>query len=116
MIRVGLGKVLNLIKNAFEATLGITGELVVIKANKVIHKSKNMLLIEVVDNGKGFAKDMLIDAFQPYVTTKSRGSGLGLAIVKKLIEEQQGFVELSNNDDSGARVKLYLPVMHADKT
>ncbi len=108
--------VLNLIKNAFEATLGITGELVVIKANKVIHKSKNMLLIEVVDNGKGFAKDMLIDAFQPYVTTKSRGSGLGLAIVKKLIEEQQGFVELSNNDDSGARVKLYLPVMHADKT
>jgi nitrogen fixation/metabolism regulation signal transduction histidine kinase len=108
--------ILNLIKNAFEATSGISRELVVISANKVVHKASDMLLIEVVDNGKGFGKEMLIDAFRPYVSTKSRGSGLGLAIAKKLIEEQEGFIELSNNDDSGARVKIYLPVMNADKT
>jgi len=115
MIQLDKGRfrqiILNLIKNAFEATAGIVDELVLVSAKNDKYKSSEMLLIEVIDNGKGFSKKLLKEAFRPYVSTKSRGSGLGLAIAKKLIEEQNGIIELSNNARGGACVKIYFPIM-----
>jgi nitrogen fixation/metabolism regulation signal transduction histidine kinase len=50
----------------------------------------------VIDQGPGFAENILKRAFEPYVTTKTKGTGLGLAVVKKIMEEHGGRVDISN--------------------
>ncbi len=98
---------LNVIKNAFEASVIKGKERVEI--NALISKNKK-LQIEITDNGTGFSDEMLRDAFKPYISTKSKGTGLGLAIAKKLIEEQNGTIELFNNEIAGATVTLKFPL------
>ncbi len=64
----------------------------------------------VTDNGSGFPEHLMMRAFEPYVTTKTKGTGLGLVIVKKIIEEHGGAVVISNIEPHGARVSITLPV------
>jgi len=54
------------------------------------------LRLMVMDNGPGFADNMLKRAFEPYVTSKSKGTGLGLAVVKKIADEHRARVSLAN--------------------
>ncbi len=56
----------------------------------------NMLQLSVEDNGTGFPAEMLLHAFEPYMTTKPHGTGLGLAIVKKIVEEHKGSIKIEN--------------------
>lgn len=67
------------------------------------------VLLTVCNNGKGFSKEMLHNAFEPYVTDKPTGTGLGLPVVKKIIEEHGGRISLSNQNEGGACVKIALP-------
>ena len=69
----------------------------------------NIKLI-VKDNGQGFPADLLMRAFEPYVTTKAHGTGLGLAIVKKMIEEHHGQIKIENNPTGGACITIVLPI------
>ena len=55
----------------------------------------------VIDQGPGFADNILKRAFEPYVTTKVRGTGLGLAVVKKIVDEHGARIELSNLTTDG---------------
>ena len=73
-------------------------------------KSKNYIVLSIEDNGPGFSADILKKAFEPYVTTKSHGTGLGLAIVKKIIEEHEGVITIENIKNSGALIKIQLPI------
>ena len=66
--------------------------------------------IAVEDNGPGFQREVLGQAFDPYVTTKARGTGLGLAIVRKIVEEHGGHGEADNRAGGGARVRVDLPL------
>ncbi len=66
-------------------------------------------ILTVCNNGKSFSKEMLHNAFEPYVTDKPTGTGLGLPVVKKIIEEHGGRISLSNRTDGGACVKIALP-------
>lgn len=66
-------------------------------------------VLTVCNNGKSFSKEMLHNAFEPYVTDKPTGTGLGLPVVKKIIEEHGGRISLSNQADGGACVKIALP-------
>ncbi|WP_165010530.1 sensor histidine kinase [Neisseria yangbaofengii] len=66
-------------------------------------------VLTVCNNGKSFSKEMLHNAFEPYVTDKPTGTGLGLPVVKKIIEEHGGRINLSNQTAGGACVKIVLP-------
>jgi nitrogen fixation/metabolism regulation signal transduction histidine kinase len=55
----------------------------------------------VIDQGPGFADNILKRAFEPYVTTKTKGTGLGLAVVKKIVDEHGARIELSNHSLDG---------------
>ena len=71
----------NLCKNAIDAQD---------KPKEQIHillKQEEKIVIEVVDNGKGIAKNRWKTIFFPGYTTKKRGWGLGLALVKRIVEE-----------------------------
>ena len=69
------------------------------------------ITLTVANNGKSFGKDMLANAFEPYVTDKPTGTGLGLPVVKKIVEEHGGRIALSNPAEGGACVKITLPAL-----
>lgn len=69
------------------------------------------ITLTVANNGKSFRKDMLANAFEPYVTDKPTGTGLGLPVVKKIVEEHGGRIALSNPAEGGACVKITLPAL-----
>jgi nitrogen fixation/metabolism regulation signal transduction histidine kinase len=97
----------NLLQNAQDALID--------QANPTIHirtkSAAGKIMLQVQDNGAGFEGKVLAKAFEPYMTTKTKGTGLGLAIVKKIVEEHNGTINIENEQEGGATVTIYLPVV-----
>ena len=75
---------------------------------KLIVKESGKSLIQVVDNGHGFAN--LDNVFVPLYSTKPHGQGLGLNFCRHVIEQHQGSIELGNvRDTQGVEVHIILP-------
>lgn len=72
-------------------------------------------VIEIVDEGPGFAEDIRADALDPFVTTKHavRGAGFGLALARSAAWSTGGqlVVESTSAQNVGARVRLWLPAV-----
>ena len=97
----------NLFKNAAEAAESDETP----QVNVETGREGGQVFLTVCNNGKSFSKEMLHNAFEPYVTDKPTGTGLGLPVVKKIIEEHGGRVSLINQNSGGACVKIALPEM-----
>ena len=97
----------NIFKNAAEAAEEAAQPEVHIHTDNTDGK----ITLTVTNNGKSFSKDMLANAFEPYVTDKPTGTGLGLPVVKKIVEEHGGRIALSNPAEGGACVKITLPAL-----
>ena len=97
----------NIFKNAAEAAEEAAQPEVHIHTDNTDGK----ITLTVANNGKSFSKDMLTNAFEPYVTDKPTGTGLGLPVVKKIVEEHGGRIALSNPAEGGASVKITLPAL-----
>ena len=97
----------NIFKNAAEAAEEAAQPEVHIHTDNTDGK----ITLTVTNNGKSFGKDMLANAFEPYVTDKPTGTGLGLPVVKKIVEEHGGRIALSNPAEGGACVKITLPAL-----
>jgi len=65
--------------------------------------------INIVDDGKGIAADMLSRIFEPFFTTKQGHRGLGLAWVYGIITNHRGGVAVSSEEKQGTSVRIYLP-------
>ncbi len=105
----------NLIKNALDATVDATSPIINIKTSNLKINNEAYIELTISDNGQGFEPDIVGNAFEPYVTTKTKGKGLGLAIVKHIIEEHMGHIELTNKKAQGASVIIILPVLQPKK-
>lgn len=97
----------NIFKNAAEAAEEAAQPEVHIHTDN----TDGQITLTVANNGKSFSKDMLANAFEPYVTDKPTGTGLGLPVVKKIVEEHGGRIALSNPAEGGACVKITLPAL-----
>jgi signal transduction histidine kinase/CheY-like chemotaxis protein/CHASE3 domain sensor protein len=104
---------INLISNAIKFT---TNGQVTVTASGEGYAGKNFLLkIEVADTGTGISKadqERIFDEFVQLDTDlaqKQRGTGLGLAIVKKLIERQNGKIEVDSIPGKGTRFLFRIP-------
>ena len=93
----------NLLQNAQDATLEgpHPGEAVEVKTELVPYGEHNgveqkAVRLTISDSGVGFPAKILVRAFEPYVTTKSKGTGLGLAVVKKIIDDHTAKIEIRN--------------------
>lgn len=102
----------NLFKNASEAAESDKFAQVVVST----HLKNNQAHLMVCNNGKGFSKSMLQNAFEPYVTDKPTGTGLGLSVVKKIIEEHGGHIHLANQAEGGACVSVILPLSQEEQS
>jgi PAS domain S-box-containing protein len=100
----------NLLRNALEAMEHQDEAGVEISTRRVAGSDIDFLEIKVADNGPGFLRDIVHQAFEPYVTSKPKGTGLGLAIVKKLIEEHGGQINARNREQGGAEISILIPM------
>jgi two-component system, sporulation sensor kinase D len=72
----------NLLKNAVNAIEGKGS----IKVNIDTNKTKDQILIDITDTGKGIPRSKFATVFQPGYTTRKRGWGLGLSLTKRMVE------------------------------
>ena len=99
----------NLIDNALEALVDVTGERGITITSKH-DNARELLAITVQDTGEGIPAGDFKRLFQPYFSTRGRGTGLGLAIVARIISEHDGRVYAEANNPRGARFVIELPV------
>jgi len=91
---------INLLKNAFEATHGIGGAGARVGA-RLVRGAR--LRIEVADDGPGVPPELANHIFTPFFTTKKQGGGIGLAMVRHLVHENGGTVRYARPVGPGAR-------------
>jgi len=107
----------NVIKNASEAI-----EAARIKEGRQGHilvkawSQNDMIIVDIIDNGKGLPKEGRQRLLEPYMTTREKGTGLGLAIVRKIVEEHGGMVELHDapldfHGGVGAMIRMIFPMV-----
>ena len=90
---------INLIKNAFEATEAgdyIHVALKYLPSDDVTHAK---LSIIISNNGNPIPEEIMDNIFVPFVTYKKGGTGVGLALVKKVIDLHYGSIYVQSNED-----------------
>jgi PAS domain S-box-containing protein len=100
---------LNLMRNGIDA----------MKANGDVPKTllvrstgnRNMILVEVRDNGEGITDPERI--FEPFFTTKDQGMGMGLAICRSILEQHGGSLSAEAVEPRGSLFSFTLPVRTA---
>ena len=67
--------------------------------------------VRVLDDGPGFAYDVLSALGEPYVSSRSDGGGLGLGVFisKTLLERSGAVMTIANRKEGGARVEIVWP-------
>jgi two-component system nitrogen regulation sensor histidine kinase NtrY len=102
----------NIVKNATEGISGDEGDEP--SAPRIFVRlargDDGLIVIDVIDNGKGFPKENRQRLLEPYMTTRAEGTGLGLPIVAKILEDHGGGIELLDAPGGkGAWVRLHFP-------
>ncbi|MBL8125557.1 MAG: HAMP domain-containing protein [Blastocatellia bacterium] len=98
----------NLIDNAIEAPTDEPAKTVTITSRH--ENARDLIVVEISDNGNGIDPGDYQKLFQPYFSTKGRGTGLGLAIVNRIVTEHHGKIKAVPNQPKGARFIVELPL------
>ena len=101
--------VLNLVDNAVEAMA--TGGTVTLETEYVPETARVRLV--VADTGPGIPSEDRERLFLPYFSTKVTGMGLGLPIVSEIVNEHGGTIRVEDNQPSGVRFVIEVPVTRA---
>jgi len=80
-----------------------------INAQTTIAQDRTFIAIAIRDTGTGIPPGDMEKLFEPLFTTKPKGIGLGLAVSKKLVEANQGWIEVESQLGKGSTFTLYLP-------
>ena len=104
---------INLIQNAADA-IGQDGvvKLRVRRDRRRLESSeKNVVILEVADNGKGISPEVQKRLFDPFFTTKDAGTGLGLSIAAGIVHKHGGALEYQTQVDYGTTFGIILPLV-----
>jgi len=99
---------LNLITNAVQATPEEGGRIAI----RTSMRDAGHVAVEIADNGRGIAPEVLPRIFEPFFTTKpvGEGTGLGLAISDRIVRAHGGRIEVQSAPGKGTRFTVVLPV------
>jgi signal transduction histidine kinase len=107
---------LNLCVNARDGVADISGRIprIEIQATSTNVDQREMVLLQVTDNGSGIDPAVRARMFDPFFTTKDvgRGTGLGLSIVHGIIRDHGGWITCDSETDEGTTFNLYLNPAH----
>ena len=95
---------LNLIKNASEASRGAPGTIILRTFYDVSLRLRRKdsisaalpIQVEIEDDGPGLPPEIAADAFEPFVSGRENGTGLGLALVSKIIGDHDGWITVDS--------------------
>jgi len=103
---------LNLLKNAAEAITGhgqITIRTRIVHQHTIgSHQHKQVIRIDIMDNGAGIPDSLIGDIFFPTISGKN-SSGLGLSIAQSLVQRHGGIIEVTS-DKQLTCFSTYLPL------
>ena len=105
---------LNLVINAEQAMLSANGRGILVV--RTWHNAeREMIVLEINDDGPGIAEDVQPKIFDPFFTTKEvgKGTGLGLTVAYAIVQEHGGRIRLESRPGSGASFYVELPVSGA---
>jgi signal transduction histidine kinase/pSer/pThr/pTyr-binding forkhead associated (FHA) protein len=98
--------IINLIRNAIEATVDDEGKISVTLTTK-----DNEAIIRIIDNGAGIPAEIMDQIWEPFFTTKGEeGTGLGLEICRRIIEAHGGRIHSESEIDHGTCFTIRLPL------
>jgi len=100
--------VANLIDNAAEALEDALQKEIWVRT--ALNAEHDIVEITVADSGPGIAPEDKEKLFLPFFSTKHRGTGLGLAIVSRIVSEQKGIIRVEENQPTGTKFIIELPV------
>lgn len=95
---------INLLKNAKEASLHLAAPEIEVKAAQV----GDEVQIEVRDNGSGISSDAIDKIFIPFYSTKTTGSGIGLSLTRQMMIRHKGRISVKS-DENGSKFTLVFP-------
>ncbi|MEI8004960.1 MAG: PAS domain S-box protein [Bacteroidota bacterium] len=74
------------------------------------YQEKELIIIEVTDNGIGILNEDINNLILPFYTTKEegKGTGLGLSICYQIIKDMGGAIEITSEPSQGTKIKLLL--------
>ncbi len=72
---------------------------------------KDMVVVEVEDNGTGMSREVLAHIFEPFFSTKGeKGTGLGLSITYGIVNKLGGSIEVGSEEGKGTQFTVRLPL------
>jgi signal transduction histidine kinase len=100
--------VLNLVLNAIDASPSDRTVTLTLFLGR-----RDMVTLEVRDEGAGIPADQLESIFHPFFTTKEQGTGLGLSLVHQMVVEHGGEISVESQVGQGTVFRVLLPVAEA---
>ena len=95
----------NLVTNASQAKSDDRKSVI----NVDLEKIEKRIRITVNDNGVGISQNKLEKIFDPNFTSKNSGMGIGLTMVKRMVEDYNGTISVSSEEDKGASFIISMP-------
>jgi signal transduction histidine kinase len=68
------------------------------------------IMLHISDEGSGFATTELAVVSDPFYSTQGPRRGMGLTVVTQIVRHHEGYIELANNPERGATIRIWLPV------
>jgi len=78
-------------------------------------RGKDLLQIQVVDDGKGMDAETLARVRNPFFTTKHKKTGLGIPLLAQSAEQAGGGLVVVSTPGSGTRVAITFQWSHLDR-
>ena len=78
-------------------------------------KGKDMICIEVADNGVGISSEDREKVFEPFFSKKQGGTGLGLFVSQSIVQHHLGRISVQSEEGAGSSFKVYLPIARPRK-
>ncbi|PYI74595.1 MAG: hypothetical protein DMF01_09945 [Verrucomicrobia bacterium] len=102
---------INLIQNAAES-IGRDGTITLRARSTLMPLAGHatpVVILEVIDTGKGIPLKVQERLFDPFFTTKEAGTGLGLSIAARIVEKHGGALQYQTEVDRGTTFGIVLP-------
>ena len=74
---------------------------------------RRSVVVEVLDHGHGYPRELADEMFQPFVTTKPGGLGVGLAVSRRIVRGYGGDLYCRSNPGGGSIFGFSLPQKRA---
>lgn len=102
--------ILNLMINAEQAMVSANGRGTIV-ARSWHELERDVVLLEMADDGPGVPEEVLPKIFDPFFTTKEvgKGTGLGLTVAYAIIQEHGGRISAHSSPGAGAAFRIELP-------